>query len=187
SFIFSSCRRSSTTPMLRTCSSSLSRRASVSRVICATSLRSCSMRRRASSSSKSAAPAGSESAAAANAAAAESRARRISLTGVLDIRAPVLRPRLLVVARRDRLLLAEADGLDAAVGHAEHGHHLLDGLGAALAEREVVLAAAALVGVALDADARVAPLVHVAGMRLDEALVLVLHRVGVEVEIHAAL
>jgi hypothetical protein len=74
------------------------------------------------------------------------------LTRVLDVGAAVLRPRLLVVAHRHRLFLAEAHGLDTAILDAEHGHHLLHGLRATLAEREVVLAAAALVAIALDAD-----------------------------------
>jgi hypothetical protein len=66
--------------------------------------------------------------------------------------APVLRPGRLVAALHRRTLLAEADRLDLAVVRAHQGHRLGDRLGALLAEREVVLVAAALVGVALDGD-----------------------------------
>src|SRR6185312_12255422 len=65
----------------------------------------------------------------------------------------VLGPRLFVVAGIDRLLLAVGDRRDPArrdpVRHQEFAHSV----GAAGAEREVVLAGAALVGVAFDPDA----------------------------------
>src|SRR5687768_3442782 len=169
--------------MLRMSSSNLAIRASLSLPCCASSLRSVSILRRASSSSKSPALDGKAAASARSAPAAIDAL----LTRVLDVRAPVLRPGLLVVAGRHRLLLAVADGLDAAVSDAQHRHHLLHRLGATLAEGEVVLAAAALVAIALDADARVALVAEVAGMRLHHAAVLVLHGVGVVVEEHAAL
>src|SRR5688572_12919990 len=158
--------------MLRISSSSFAIRASLSLPCCASSLRSCSMRRRASSSSNSPALDGKAAASASNAPAAIADL----LTGVLDVRAAVLRPGLLVVARRHRLFLAVADGLDAAVGDAQDGHHLLHRLGAPLAEREVVLPAAALVAVALDADAGVALVSHVAGVSLHDGAELVLDR-----------
>src|SRR5687768_15265118 len=169
--------------MLRMSSSNLAIRASLSLPCCASSLRSISIRRRASSSSKSPALDGKAAASARSAPAAIDAL----LTRVLDVRAPVLRPGLLVVAGRQRLLLAVADGLDAAVSDAQHRHHLLHRLGATLAEGEVVLAAAALVAVALDADARVALVAHVARVRLDQPAILVLHDVRVIFEEHAAL
>ena len=60
----------------------------------------------------------------------------------------------------------------------EQLHHLLHRVGAALAEREVVLAAAAVVGVALDAHLRGRVLLQVAGMRRHERLELVLDEVA---------
>src|SRR5690242_13500260 len=169
--------------MFRSWSSSFWMRASLSRPCCASSFRSASIRRRASSSSKRpafAAPgaAAAKATAAANASPERTRraaAARSSLTRVLDVRTAVLRPGGLVVAHRDRLLLAVARGLDAPVLHAQHGHDLLHRLRAALAQREVVLAAAALVAVALDPGARVAVVDHVARVRLHHAAELVLH------------
>src|SRR5207253_10286031 len=114
-----------------------------SRPCCDSSWRSASMRRRASSSSKR--PARAAGADAARAAASARVAAPALFTRVLDVGAAVLRPRRLVVPGRDRLLLAVADGLDAPVAHAEDRHHLLHRFGAALPEREVVFAAAALV------------------------------------------
>src|SRR5258708_7543438 len=167
--------------MPRMASSSRWMRASLSLPCCDSSWRSISMRRRASSSSKRPARAG-------NAAAYSNAAATSALfTRVLDVRTAVLGPRRLVVAQRHRLLLAVARGLDAAVGNAEHGHHLLYRFGAALPQREVVLAAAALVAVAFDADARIPLVRHVARVRGHQRAVLVLHRVGVVVEEHAAL
>src|SRR5207253_828461 len=120
----------------------------------ASSWRMSSMRRRASSSSKRPARAAGAARAAAHTSSEASRraAAGVLFTRVLDIRAAVLCPRGLVVTLRLRLFLAIAHGLDASVAHAQDGHHLLDGLGAALAQREVVLAAAALVAIAFDAD-----------------------------------
>ena len=66
-------------------------------------------------------------------------------------------------------------------------HHPLDRVGALLAERDVVLARAALVGVALQRDARVAVGREVLRMRLDDRLVLVGDREAVELEVDAAL
>src|SRR5688572_11433132 len=164
--------------MLRMSSSSLAMRTSLSLPCCASSVRSISILRRASSSSKRPARAGKAAASArsAPAAAAELNSPAL-LTRVLDVRAAILRPGLLVVTGRHRLLLTVADGLDAAVSDAQHRHHLLHRLGAPLAEREVVFAAATLVAIALDADARVALVAHVARMCLDHPAILVLHQV----------
>src|SRR5215218_6549739 len=72
--------------------------------------------------------------------------------------AAVLRPARDVVAGRDRTLLAVGDGADARAGDAARGEVVAHHLRAAGAEREIVLAGAALVGVALDQEgvARVA-------------------------------
>src|ERR1043165_8555094 len=156
--------------MLRICSSSLAMRASLSLPCCESSCLSSSMRRRASSSSKSPAVAGSDSAAMQDAAAAmrAATARDALFTRVLDVRASVLRPGRLVVAHGRRLLLAVAHGLDGRVGSAEHGHHLLHRFGTALAECEVVFAAAALVAVALDAHMLASMVGDVARVRLHQ-------------------
>src|SRR5207248_1737552 len=70
----------------------------------------------------------------------------------VDVVAAVLLPRLFVVARSLGLLRAEADGGDLLGLHAEVVEVLLRRVGTPLAERQVVLLAAALVGIALDAD-----------------------------------
>src|SRR5690349_9097540 len=175
-FSWSMLRMSSTTPMLRICSSSRAMRASLSLPCLASSWRSSSMRRRASASSKRPARAG-------NAAAAMSAAASASLFArIPDVGAAILRPRGLVMARRPGLFLAVARGLDAVAVGTQHRHHAFHRLGAALAEREVVLAAAALVGVALDAHALLAMIGDIARMRLQQAAELVLHLVRIEVE-----
>ncbi len=73
------------------------------------------------------------------------------------------------------------------VGHAERGQRAAHGLGALLAERQVVLAAAALVGVALHDDLARTVRREEARVRLDRAAVLVLDHEAVEVEVDAAL
>src|SRR6187455_1873386 len=109
------------------------------------------------------------------------------LARVDDVVAAVLGPGRFVVAGVLRLLLAEAHGLDLAVLRAEQRHHALDRVGALLAERDVVFARAALVGVALDRHARVAVLREVAAVRLDQRAELVAHGEAVEVEVDDAL
>src|SRR5260370_207141 len=64
--------------------------------------------------------------------------------------AAVLLPASLVVLRTEGLLLAEADGADAVRRDAERNDVLLDGVGAAIAEAQVVFGGAALVAVAFD-------------------------------------
>src|SRR5690349_289386 len=110
-----------------------------------------------------------------------------SLAAVHDVVAAILRPRRLVMPRVLRPLFAVADRLDLAVGGAEQQHHPLDGIGALLAERDVVLARAALVRVALYRHPRGAVLLQVARMRLDQRTVPVLHDEAVEIEVDAAL
>src|SRR5215470_6543887 len=163
------------------------------------------MRLRASSSSNNAPRAGIAASAAASSSAAmaprcglapplpgilqvrRSAARRRLLTRVDDVVAPVLGPRVFFVAGVARLLLAEAHSLDLRIAGPVELHHALDRFGAPLPERDVVLAAAALVGVALDGHLRALVRLQVLAVRLDQRLVLVLHVVAVELEIHAAL
>src|SRR4051812_11287498 len=64
----------------------------------------------------------------------------------------VLAPGVFRVGLGRRLLLAETDRLDLGVAHAEQVQGLLHCFRALLAQREVVLAAAAFVGVAADGD-----------------------------------
>src|SRR5260370_5677901 len=70
----------------------------------------------------------------------------------LGDRATVARPRRLIGADRIGALLAVADGLDARRRDALGAQVLTGGVGAAFAERQVVLARAALVAMALDGD-----------------------------------
>src|SRR6478735_2503032 len=69
-----------------------------------------------------------------------------------EMRAPVLRPRRIVVSGIERELLAVADRLDLVRGHAERHHVVLRRQGPALAEGQVVFGGAALVAVSLDRD-----------------------------------
>src|SRR4051812_217948 len=86
-----------------------------------------------------------------------------------------------------RLLFAEADGLDLVFARAEEHQHLLHGVGASLAEADVVLAAAALIAVALDQHLGGRVVAQELGMRLDQRLELVLDVELVEVEVDRAL
>src|SRR5581483_4314407 len=104
-----------------------------------------------------------------------------------DVAAAVLLPGVLVVAGGARLLLAVAHGVHLRLAHAEDVHHLHHGVGAALAEGEVVLAAAALVGVALDPDLGLRVGAQVARVRLDDAAVPGADLVLVESVVDAAL
>src|SRR5580704_15221626 len=64
--------------------------------------------------------------------------------------AAVLLPAGLVAVHAERLFLAVADGGDAVGGNAERDEVLLGGIGAAVAESEVVFGGAALVAMAFD-------------------------------------
>src|SRR5690606_40721098 len=86
-----------------------------------------------------------------------------------------------------RALFAEADRLHLRVGHAECRHRPPHRFGALLAQRQVVFAAAALVGVALDHDAPGLVGEQVARVRVDRAAELVLDHETVEIEVDAAL
>src|SRR5208282_66623 len=66
--------------------------------------------------------------------------------------AAVLRPGRFVVTDHRRAFLAVADGSDAAGGDAERDQRAFHRVGAAIAEREVVFARAAVVAMAFDRD-----------------------------------
>ena len=68
-------------------------------------------------------------------------------------RAAVLRPRALVAAERERPFLAVADRRDPRRVDAPGGQIVLGGVRAAVAQRQIVFAGAALVGMAFDDDA----------------------------------
>ena len=103
------------------------------------------------------------------------RARlRLVLARVTDVAAAVLPPAVLGVVGAGGLFLAEAHGLDLALLRAQQEQRLLEALRTALAEADVVLAAAALVGVALDRHPGARVLAQVLRMRLDDAAVFVL-------------
>jgi hypothetical protein len=86
-----------------------------------------------------------------------------------------------------RLFFTQADRFDLVVLDAEQGQRTLDGFGTLLAERQVVFAAAALVGIALDQHLEALVGGQVLGVGGDQILVLVLDFVLVEVEVDAAL
>src|SRR5437879_1905001 len=70
-----------------------------------------------------------------------------------EMAAAVLLPAGLAVVVAELLFLAEADGAQAIGGNAQRDEILLDGAGAAVAEREGVFSRGALVAMALDGDA----------------------------------
>src|SRR5438552_6239530 len=93
-------------------------------------------------------------------------------SAIHDVAAAVFGPRSLVVASGLRLLLAEAHRLDAVLADAEQRHDLRHAVGAALAQRDVVLGAAALVGIALDHDLEAGVRAQVVGVGFDQLLAL---------------
>src|SRR5689334_19081520 len=78
--------------------------------------------------------------------------RTLSVALVDDVGTTVLGVSLLVVALSPRLFLTEAHCLDLSTRRAEERHHLFHCIRAALAQSDVVLATAALVGIALYRD-----------------------------------
>src|SRR5690349_14830791 len=80
--------------------------------------------------------------------------------------AAVLLPTGLVVLRAEGFLFAEADGAEAVGRNAQGNEILLDGVGAAIAEAEVVLGGTTLVAMALNShfDGRV-PFQEISGFR----------------------
>src|SRR5690606_20932633 len=111
----------------------------------------------------------------------------ICLALVLDISAAVLRVVGLGGAGGAGLFLAEADGFDLRVADAQPGHHAAHGVGTAVAQGQLVFGPAASGSVALDLDTLLLVGSQVAGVGLDQATVLVGHRVAVEVKVHRTL
>src|SRR5205814_4235579 len=105
------------------------------------------------------------------------------LAAIEHVVAAVLRPAILAVLVAARLLLAEAHRFDLVLARAEQRQHLLYAVGAALAEADVVFAAAALVGVALDQHFGARVVAQELVMRFDQRLVLGLDVGLVEVEV----
>src|SRR6185436_2374408 len=101
--------------------------------------------------------------------------------------AAILGPAVLAMVAARRLLFAEAHRFDLVFLDPEEGEHLLQAVGAALAEADVVLAASALVGIALDQHLRARVLAQELGVRLDKRPVFLLDIDAVEIEIHRAL
>src|SRR5690606_40455964 len=96
--------------------------------------------------------------------AARARSRPASLGAVDQLDAAVLRPAALAGLGADRAFLAVADHAELAGGTAvglQRGGH---GVAAALAQAQVVLAAAALVGIAFQAQARGRAIAQVLGV-----------------------
>src|SRR5258708_17659551 len=75
------------------------------------------------------------------------------LLGADEVAAAILLPARFVVLVAEGLFLAEADGADAIGGDAQGNEILLDGAGAAIAEREVVFGGPALVAMAFNGHA----------------------------------
>ncbi len=101
-----------------------------------------------------------------------------------EVSAPVPLPCRLVVSLNGRLALAEAHRVDARGGYAGIHQVLLDGVGATLAESEIVLLAAALVAVPFDHDDP--PLRVLFGghsIRLDRGFMIVENKGEVVVEV----
>src|SRR6187431_120966 len=149
--------------------------------VCSSLARSSMIALRASLSGKSWA-----CAAAANSSSTAAAMRALVTSLVLQFGAAVLGPRGLVAAGRRRPLLSETHRFELRVGDAQEGHRSQHRLGPLLTEREVVLAAAALVGMALDRAALAAVGCHALGMGLNQRAVLVLDHEAVEVEVDDA-
>src|SRR6185312_15356134 len=77
------------------------------------------------------------------------RATAQSFALITDIHAAVFSPRSLIMPSRPRFFFSETDGLDLRFLRSRECHCILDGIRPALAQRKVVFAAAALIGVAL--------------------------------------
>src|SRR2546423_9411656 len=108
------------------------------------------------------------------------------LAVIEHVAAAVRRPAFLAVLGARRLLLAQAHRLDLVFARAKEREHLLHAVGAPLAQADVVLAAAALVGIALDEHLRRGVLAQKLRVRLDDLAVLVLDVVLVVLEIDRA-
>src|SRR4029079_15711517 len=108
---------------------------------------------------------------------------QLLLGRVHDFDAAIHLPAILAVVLAHRALFAVAHDIELGgrgTGGAERARH---GVAATLAEAEVVLARAALVGVALQRDARARELAQVRGMAADRSLELRLDVGLIEVEV----
>src|SRR5690625_3750534 len=110
-----------------------------------------------------------------------------SLGGVDDVDATVLGPAALVVLAARRTLFTVADHRDLAGGGTMGLEGRLDRLGTTLAQAEVVLARATLVGVAFQAHLRARTILQVLGMAGHDLLELGLDGGLVEIEVDHAL
>ena len=109
------------------------------------------------------------------------------LRGVDDVRTAVFHPRRFIVTSRFRLFLAQGNGFHLRIGHAHHCQRFAYRLGALLAESQVVFAAAALVGIALDEDLLALVLRQVVAVRRYQCLVVILDGIVVILKVDAAL
>src|SRR6266478_1201505 len=117
---------------------------------------------------------------------AEDALWRLRLLGADEVAAAVLLPAGFVALGAEGLFFAEADGAEAIGGDAQGDEILLDGAGAAIAEREVVFGGAALVAVAFDGHAKLRIVAQELGGR-GERLAGVGANVGfVEIEVGVA-
>src|SRR5262249_51635588 len=105
---------------------------------------------------------------------------------VNQIAASVFRVGLLVVGGRLGFLRAEAHRFDLAGRHTHQHQRTLDRISAALAEREVVFAAAALVAVALYTQLHILVRQEKLAVRLHDGQILLFHAVGVVVVVDGA-
>src|SRR5262249_4821464 len=99
-----------------------------------------------------------------------------------EVAPPVLLPAGLVLVSAERRFLALADNGDAVDLHTKAAEVLLHRAGAARAETQVVLGAAARVAVALHGDLRAGPLLHPVGVLLQGGLAFVADVRPVELE-----
>src|SRR5471030_1620127 len=104
-----------------------------------------------------------------------------------DIGTTVFRPCCFVVAFGFRLFFAQRHGFDLRLRHAQRGHGFTHGFGTFLTQGQVVLGAAAFIGVTLDQDRTGFVLLQVVGVVLHDRFAVVAYDVAVEVEVHAAL
>src|SRR5690606_22625065 len=108
------------------------------------------------------------------------------LRGIHDLDATILRPAILARLGAGRALFAVADHADLAAGTAvglQGGRH---GVAAALGQAHVVLAAAALVGMAFEVHARGRTVAQVLGVAGHRGFELGTDGILVEVEVHDA-
>src|SRR5690606_34728947 len=115
------------------------------------------------------------------------RSAIVSADGVHDLDATVALPAALVRLGADRTLLAVGDDGDLAGRAASALQRAGDGVAATLAEAQVVLAGAALVGIALEGHAGARAVTQVLGVAGHDGLELRTDDVLVEIEVDGAL